>query len=434
LARTDSERLFAEALTRFPGGVNSPVRAFRPVGGTPPVIVRGNGATVWDADGTAYTDLICAWGAMLLGHARPAVVEAVQRAAADGLHFGANSERELELARIIQSALPSVERLRLVNSGTEAAMSAVRLARAFTGRSLVVKFDGGYHGHADGLLARAGSGLAAAGLPDSVGVTAGAVTDTAVLPYNDADAVTSFFQQRGNDIAAVLVEPVAANMGVVPPGPAFLPALRRLTTAAGALLIFDEVITGFRVGWKGAQGRYGVTPDLTCLGKIIGGGLPVGAYGGRRDLMECVAPLGPMYQAGTMAGNPVVMAAGTATLQAIDGTVDYDRLEGLGAELEAGLLEVASERSRPVQINRVGSLLTVFFTDSSVTDRESAERSDRAQFRAFFHGMLERGILLPPSNLEAWFLSLAHTESDIERVIGAARSALAMAPQAAHVH
>ncbi len=429
-----SERLYAEALTRFPGGVNSPVRAFRAVGGTPPAIVRGQGATVWDADGRAYTDCIGAWGAMLVGHAHPAVVDAVRRAAADGLHFGANSERELELARLIQSALPSIERLRFVNSGTEAAMSAVRLARAFTGRSLIVKFDGGYHGHADGLLARAGSGVAAAGLPDSAGVTAGAVADTVVLPFNDADRAATLFQRRGEEIAAVLVEPVAANMGVVPPAPDFLPALRRLTRSVDAALIFDEVITGFRVGWEGAQGRYGVTPDLTCLGKIIGGGLPVGAYGGRRDLMECVAPLGPMYQAGTMAGNPVVMAAGAATLQTIDSAGDYDRLEALGAELEAGLLQVAVEQSAPVRVNRVGSLLTVFFTDSPVTDRERADRSDRAQFRAFFHGMLQRGVLLPPSNLEAWFLSLAHTGTDIERVIDAARAALAVAPEAAPVH
>jgi glutamate-1-semialdehyde 2,1-aminomutase len=419
-----SEELFERARRAIPGGVNSPVRAFGAVGGTPPFVVRGVGATVTDADGTTYLDYIQSWGAVILGHAHPAVVEALREAAGRGLSYGLPTPGEVELAERLCAAVPSLERVRLVSSGTEATMSAIRLARGVTGRAKVVKFAGCYHGHADALLARAGSGVATFGLPDSPGVPAPATADTIVLPFNDADALERAFAEAGDEIACAIVEPVAANMGVVPPAPGFLERLRALTAAHGALLVFDEVITGFRVGPGGAQGRFGVTPDLTCLGKVIGGGLPIGAFGGRADVMAALAPEGPVYQAGTLSGNPVAVAAGLATLDLLAADPPYERMERLAARLEAGLVSEAADAGVPVAVNRAGPLLSLFFTDAPVASFEEASRQSREAFARFFHGMLRRGILLPPSGFEAWFLGAAHTEAHVDRTVEAAGKAL----------
>jgi glutamate-1-semialdehyde 2,1-aminomutase len=420
---TASDKLFARARELMPGGVNSPVRAFGAVGGTPRVMRRASGCRLEDVDGQTYLDYIGSWGALILGHGDPAVKEAVARALEDGTSFGTASERELELAEEIAARVPSIRKLRMVSTGTEAVMSAVRLARAATGRRLVVKFDGGYHGHSDGLLVQAGSGLATAGLPGSPGVTDGAARDTLSLPYNDPGAVERAFGESGREIAAVLVEPVAGNMGVVPPQPGFLQALRRISEAAGSLLIFDEVITGFRVARGGAQELYGVAPDLTTLGKIVGGGLPAAAYGGRADLMELVAPAGPVYQAGTLSGNPLAMAAGAATLRRLDAAA-YARLEAKGRRLAEGLEQAAREAGLSAVVQRVGSMLTLFFASPAVRDFGGARAADHALFAAFFQQMLTRGVHLPPSGYEAWFVSLAHDDAALEATLEAARAAL----------
>ncbi|HUF88712.1 MAG TPA: glutamate-1-semialdehyde 2,1-aminomutase [Gemmatimonadota bacterium] len=424
-----SETLFARARELFPGGVNSPVRAWGAVGGTPLFIARAAGARMWDVEGNEYLDWVSSWGAILLGHAHPAVVEAVREAASRGTTFGAPTPGEVRLGERIRAAMPAVERMRFTSSGTEAVMSAVRLARAFTGRSRIVKFAGCYHGHADALLAQSGSGVATLGLPDSAGVPEAATRDTVVAPYNDIDAVTSLFREIGDEIAAVVVEPVAANMGVVLPLPGFLSSLRELTARHGALLVFDEVITGFRLGPGGAQGRFQVAPDLTCLGKIIGGGLPVGAFGGRSEIMARLAPEGPTYQAGTLSGNPLAMAAGNAALEALaaDPTT-YETLDERAARLATGLEEAGGGR---VSVSRAGALLTVFFAAEPPVDYERAKASDTAAFARFFHAMRERGVLLPPSAFEAWFPTLAHGEAEIEATLEAAREALPRALDAA---
>ncbi len=414
-----SQEIIRRARELIPGGVNSPVRAFLAVGLDPLVIARGAGARVWDADGNEFIDYVGAWGPLILGHAHPAVTEAVRQALACGTAFGATTEREVELAALISEAFPSIEKVRLVNSGTEATMSALRLARAATNRSLVVKFEGCYHGHVDALLAKAGSGVATLGLPGTAGVPPEVARQTLVLPFNDPEALEAAFARYGEHIACVFVEPVVGNMGCVPPRPGFLELLRRLTAQAGALLIFDEVITGFRLSFGGAQQLFGIRPDLTTLGKIIGGGLPVGAYGGRAGLMALIAPEGPVYQAGTLAGNPLAVAAGIATLQALKRDPGiYERLDRLSARLCDGVA-----RALPVTANRAGSLFTFFFTKESVTDYASAQRSDTARFAAFFRAMLEAGVFLPPSQFETAFLSAAHTEEDVEETIAAAGAA-----------
>ncbi|MGB6836802.1 MAG: glutamate-1-semialdehyde 2,1-aminomutase [Dehalococcoidia bacterium] len=420
-----SREIFARAQQHLVGGVNSPARAFRAVGGDPLVMARGRGAHVYDVDGNEYIDYVCSWGPLILGHAHPAVVEAVQRAAGLGTSFGAPTEMEAEMGRLLVEAVPSMELVRFVNSGTEATMSTLRLARAYTGRQKILKFEGCYHGHADGLLVRAGSGVATLGLPDSPGVPASFAQETLVAPYNDRQAVESLFLRHGEEIAAVITEPVAGNMGVVPPAEGFLPFLRELTRRAGSLLIFDEVITGFRLAYGGAQAVYDVSPDLTCLGKIIGGGLPVGAYGGRRDIMEQLAPLGPVYQAGTLSGNPLTMAAGLVTLRALSAEGVYEALEEMGRELEEGLTAAARSAEAPVCMNRAGSMLTVFFSDGPVTDYASARRADTERYARFFRTMLERGVYLPPSQFEAAFLSLAHGRDELEGTVRAAREAFA---------
>ena len=390
------------------------------------MISFGSGSRVVDVDGNNYIDYVCAYGPLILGHAHPQVAEVLAAAASRGTAYGATSELEIELAGLIVEAVPSIELLRFVNSGTEATMSALRLARAYTGRNKVVKFEGGYHGHADGLLAQAGSGQATLSLPDSPGVPASFAAETLVAPYNNPGAVEELFESWAGEIAAVIVEPVAGNMGVVPPAPGFLERLRELTSRDGALLVFDEVITGFRLCYGGVQTLLGVEPDITCLGKIIGGGLPVGAYGGRREIMEMVAPLGPVYQAGTLSGNPLAMAAGIVTLNALREEAFYERLEIKGLYLEDGLRRAAEAAEVPVRINRAGSLLTMFFTNEAVTDFASAKRSDTERYAAYFRSMLEHGVFLAPSQFEAMFVSAAHSDEDIEATLEAADAALAL--------
>ena len=420
-----SQDLFAEAQRYLPGGVDSPVRAFKAVGGNPLFIKRGLGSRLFDEDGNEFIDYVCSWGPMILGHAHPLVVAALQEAIEHGTSFGAPTELETVLAKLICDAMPSIEMVRFVNSGTEATMSALRLARAFTGRDKFVKFAGCYHGHSDGLLAIAGSGVATLGMPDSPGVPTSFAQDTLVATYNDTAGVKDIFEKYPEEIAAVIVEPVAANMGVVPPLPGFLESLRRLTQEFESLLIFDEVITGFRLAYGGAQSIFGVMPDLTCLGKVIGGGLPVGAYGGKRDIMEMVAPTGPVYQAGTLSGNPLAMTAGIETIKMLSQPEVYPRLESAAAALEKGILSVAARAAVPVQVSRLGSLLTVFFAGEGVTDYESARQANTALFSRFFQEMLARGIYWPPSQFETAFVSTAHSFDDIRGTIDAIEKALA---------
>jgi glutamate-1-semialdehyde 2,1-aminomutase len=422
---TRSAELFAAACGLIPGGVNSPVRSWRAVGGGPRFVACGAGARIIDVDGNAYLDVVGSWGALLLGHAPAPVVRAISETAAGGTSFGAPTEGEVELARLLTDAVPTLERVRLVSSGTEATMSALRLARAATGRDVVVKFAGCYHGHVDSLLVKAGSGALTFGVPDSPGVPAALAALTITADYNDIAGIRALLRARGREVAAVIVEPVPGNMGVVPPAPGFLETLREECSAAGALLVFDEVITGFRVGWTGAQGRYAVRPDLTCLGKIIGGGLPLAAFGGRADLMQQVAPAGPVYQAGTLSGNPLAVAAGRATLDAIRATPDaYVRLETLGRTAQEGLRAALADAGVRGTVNRVGSMMTVFFGPDRVTTYADATAADTDRFNRFFHAMLAEGVYLPPSQFETFFLSLAHTEDDVGRLIEAARRAL----------
>ena len=420
---TRSIKLFEKAQHLIPGGVNSPVRAFRSVGGQPRFIKRAKGARLYDLDGNTYIDYVLSWGPMILGHASPAVVAAIKNAAGQGTSYGAPTELEVELAGQIRDAFPSMEKSRLVSSGTEAVMSAIRVARGFTKRDGVLKFEGCYHGHSDYLLAKAGSGLTTLGIPDSLGVPADFAKHTLTAPYNDIRAVQRILRDRGKDLACIIVEPVAGNMGVVPPAADFLPALRQLATDYDILLIFDEVISGFRVHYGGAQALYGVTPDLTVLGKIIGGGLPVGAYGGRSDIMDLIAPAGPVYQAGTLSGNPLAVTAGLATLKQLRAKNLYKQLEERSAALARGLADEAKRAGIALTQTRVGSMLTSFFTQEPVVDWNSAKKSDTKRYGLFFHGMLEQGIYLAPSQFEAAFLSTAHTSADIEKTIRAARVA-----------
>jgi glutamate-1-semialdehyde 2,1-aminomutase len=414
-----SEELFNRAQRVIPGGVNSPVRAFRAVGGKPLFIHRGDGSHIWDVDGREYIDYIGSWGPLIFGHRSPEVLIALDHTLKIGTSFGAPTEGEVELAELITSILPSIDKVRLVSSGTEATMSAIRLARGFTGREQIVKFDGCYHGHGDSLLVRAGSGVATFGLPDSPGVPHGLAELTTVLPFNDERALKAEFDKRGKEIAGVIIEPIAGNMGCVAPRPGYLELLRDLTRRSGSVLIFDEVMTGFRVALGGAQQLYGITPDLTTLGKVIGGGLPVGAYGGRAEIMDRVAPAGPVYQAGTLSGNPLAVSAGLATLKRLQKEDPYGRMEQRGAALQRALLDAGVKYGIPVRVNRIGSMLTLFFTSQEVTDFESAKTSDLKRFNAFFHAMLDQGVYLPPSQFEVAFISAAHTESDIDHTIRA---------------
>jgi glutamate-1-semialdehyde 2,1-aminomutase len=421
--REGSEELFARAVELMPGGVNSPVRAFRGVGGTPRFIESARGATLTDVDGRTYVDYVGSWGPMILGHADEQVVEAIREALGRGTSYGAPTRLEIEMAEEIVDAVPSVEMVRMVNSGTEATMSALRLARGVTGRSKIVKFEGCYHGHGDSLLVKAGSGVATLGLPDSPGVPPEVARHTITAPFNDEAALAAVFDEHGDTIAAVIIEPVVGNMGCVPPGEGYLQAVRDLTRRHGALLIFDEVMTGFRLARGGAQALYGVTPDITTLGKIIGGGLPVGAYGASREIMNMVAPAGPVYQAGTLSGNPLAMTAGLATLRRLRDRAVYEGLERAGRVLCEGMGEAAREAGFGTVTNRVGSMFTMFFTDEPVTDWTSAARSDRERFGKFFHAMLGEGVYLAPSQFEAGFISTAHTDELLERTVEAARKA-----------
>jgi len=410
-----SKKLFHEAQSYLPGGVDSPVRAFKAVGGIPPFVTRGQGSKIYDVDGNEYIDYVCSWGTLILGHAHPRVVAELKSAVERGTSFGTPTELEIKLAEMISAAMSSIEMIRFVNSGTEATMTALRLARAFTGRDKIVKFAGCYHGHADGLLVKGGSGLATLGIPDSPGVPSGYAENTLVAPYNNVEVVRQIFELYPKQIAAIIVEPIAANMGVVLPQPGFLKGLRQLTHEFGSLLVFDEVITGFRVAYGGAQALYNVTPDLTCLGKVIGGGLPVGAYGGRREIMRMVSPVGPVYQAGTLSGNPLAMTAGIETLKILQQPGAYKQLEMKSASLEEGITRATSRAGIECYISRIASLLTVFFSNTAVIDYESATQADTASFGRFFQQLLSEGIYWPPSQFEAAFVSLSHSDEDIRR-------------------
>lgn len=420
ISRTKSDQLFAEALKRIPGGVNSPVRAFRAVGGQPFFADRAKGAHVWDVDGNEYIDYVGTWGPAILGHAHPKIIKAVQDTAAHGTSFGIPNPFEVTMARLICSLVPSVQKVRMCNSGTEATMSAIRLARGFTRRDKIIKFDGCYHGHSDSLLVKAGSGALTFGNPDSAGVPAAFTQHTIVLPYNDRAALEAAFAANAGQIAGIIVEPVPGNAGLYLPRPGYLEFLRDITQRNDALLIFDEVMTGFRLAKGGAQERFGIKPDLSCFGKIIGGGLPVGAFGGRADIMDCLAPVGPVYQAGTLSGNPVAMAAGIAALEELASGQAYLRLEQLGGELERGLKDAAQSAGVPVQFNRCGSMFCAYFTSQPVHNLEDAMSSDRERFKTYFHGMLAEGVYFAPSQFEAGFLSTAHTTADIEKTVQAA--------------
>jgi len=420
-----SQELFQRAQKVIPGGVNSPVRAFKSVGREPVFISRANGSKMWDADGNMYIDYIGSWGPMLLGHAHPDVIESVKQATDGGLSFGTPVETEVEIAELICSMVPSIDVVRMVNSGTEATMSAVRLARAYTKREKVIKFEGCYHGHSDSFLIKAGSGALTLGSPDSPGVTKGTAQDTLIAQYNDIDSVKQLFENNKESVAAVIIEPVAGNMGCVPPSENFLKDLRELCSQNKALLIFDEVMTGFRLAPGGAQERYNVIPDLTALGKIIGGGMPVGAFGGKREIMELLAPAGPVYQAGTLSGNPITMASGYATLSFIKNNPDiYEKLEQKGSDIEDGIKTIIKNKGYPLSANRVGSMFTLFFTDKEVTDFATASSSDKEKFSVYFGSMLEQGIYIAPSQFEAGFISTAHTDNDIEKTVSAAEVAL----------
>ncbi|MBX3158635.1 MAG: glutamate-1-semialdehyde 2,1-aminomutase [Deltaproteobacteria bacterium] len=418
-----SQAIFERAKAVIPGGVNSPVRACRSVGTDPAFVAQGDGAAIVDADGNRYLDLIGSWGPLILGHTHPEILEAIKETMASGTTFGAPTEIEVRFAEALRDALPSMEMVRAVSSGTESTMSALRLARGFTGRAKIIKADGGYHGHADCLLVAAGSGAATLGIPGSAGVPEGAARDTIVVPYNDLPAVEQAL--AGGDVAAVIVEPVAGNMGLVVPAPGYLEGLRAACTKHGTVLIFDEVMTGFRVAWGGAQRLYGVTPDLTTIGKVIGGGLPAAAFGGRADIMQKLAPLGSVYQAGTLSGNPLAMAAGLKTMEILARPGTYERLEHLGTKLGEGLFAAAQAAGVPACLNRVGSMLTLFFCAGPVTDYATAKTADTARFGTFYRRMRERGVFLPPSQFEAMFVSLAHTDEDVQQILEAARGALA---------
>jgi len=421
----NSTRLFEKARQVIPGGVNSPVRAFRAVGGTPIFFQRGRGAMLFDVDGRGYIDYVCSWGPLILGHAEPGLVRAVMEAASDGTSFGAPNPHEVMLARLVVERVPGVEKVRLVNSGTEATLSALRLARAFTGRECIVKMEGCYHGHVDALLVKAGSGVATLGIPGTPGVPARVAEQTLVVPYNDLDAIERLVRERGQEIACIIVEPVAANMGVVPPRPGYLEGLRAITAKAGILLIFDEVITGFRMAPGGAQELYRIEPDLTTLGKILGGGLPIGAYGGREEIMDRIAPEGDVYQAGTLSGNPVATRAGIAMLEMLATPGLYERIEEMSARLETGLQAAIEETGTDARVTRVGSLLTLFFgVEEEPVHWGSVAGADTKRYGLFFHKMLEAGVYLPPSQYEAWFVSLAHNEEVIDATIEATRQSL----------
>jgi glutamate-1-semialdehyde 2,1-aminomutase len=420
ISRAKSDALFAEALQYIPGGVNSPVRAFRAVGGNPFFVDRASGARVWDVDGNEYLDYVGTWGPAILGHAHPAIIKAVKDAADHGTSFGIPNPFEVKMAKLVCDAVPSVKKVRMCNSGTEATMSAIRLARGFTKRDKIIKFDGCYHGHADSLLVKAGSGALTFGNPDSAGVPAAFTQHTVVLPFNERDAVKAAFAANAGQIAGIILEPVPGNAGLYLPEPGYLQFLRDITAENGALLIFDEVMTGFRLSRAGAQGLFGITPDLSCFGKIIGGGLPVGAFGGRAEIMDYLAPLGPVYQAGTLSGNPLAMAAGIAALEEIEMSGVYCELDDLGEQLEAGMKDAAKSAGIPVQFHNCGSMFCGYFTDQPVRNVADAMHSDRDRFAKYFHGMLAEGIYLAPSQFEAGFISAAHTSADIERTVQAA--------------
>ncbi len=424
MSGTKSKKLFAEAQKHLPGGVNSPVRAFRSVGGDPLFISRAKGSKIYDVDGKVYIDYVLSWGPMILGHAHPVVSAALKAAVAKGTSFGAPTELEVKLAKMVEKAFPSITMLRMVSSGTEATMSAIRAARGFTGRDKILKFEGCYHGHGDSLLVKAGSGVATFGLPDSPGVPADLAKHTLTVAFNDLDAVKETVSREGEQIACIIVEPVAGNMGCVPPEPGFLEGLRSVCDEHGIVLIFDEVMTGFRVSFGGAQQLYGITPDLTCLGKVIGGGLPVGAYGGKLAIMEKIAPLGPIYQAGTLSGNPLAMTAGIETLKILAKATTYKTLEQRSAQLEAGLRDAVQETGVPVTFNRVGSMFTAFFTGQRVKNFTDAKTSDTERFGNYFRAMLKNGVNLAPSQFEAAFISLAHTAADVAKTVEAARKSL----------